>query len=222
MKSKTADQRSWSKRVTYDITRILARLAGVAWFQIRCEGREHLPDDGGGLICSNHQSYLDPVLVGLASDRRLNYLARESLFDSAWLGWLIRWYDAIPIQRDGFGLGGIKETLKRLRRNELVLIFPEGTRTEDGEIGPLKPGICSLARRGKMPLVPVAIEGAYQAWPRGNKLPGRSRIWIQFGPAISASEVQELTDEQLLERLRTRMVDCFDQARQGLRAASTK
>ncbi len=205
--------RGWAKRVTYDLSRLLARLVGILLFHIRCEGRGHVPADGGALICANHQSYLDPVLVGLACDRRLNYLARQSLFGFAPFRWLIRWYDAIPIEREGLGLAGLKETLRRLRRGEMVLLFPEGTRTINGEIGPLKPGITALARRGRVPLVPVAIVGAYQAWPRTRAFPMPTPIGIQFGPPISPEEIEVLSDDALMARLREALLSCQAAAR---------
>ena len=122
-------------------------MLAVVVFRIRCFGREHVPPSGGGLVMSNHQSNMDPVLVGLATNRRLNYLARETLFAFAPFRWLIKSLDAIAIDREGLGLAGLKETLRRLKRGELVLIFPEGTRTRDGEIAPLKSGFCAVARR---------------------------------------------------------------------------
>lgn len=206
-------QRSWAKRVTYDLSRVAARLVGVVGCRLRCEGREHVPLEGGALVCANHQSYLDPILIGLACDRRLNYLARRSLFRHPAFRWLIQWYDAIPIEREGMGLAGLKETLRRLKRGEAVLIFPEGTRTSDGQIGPLKPGFCALARRGRVPLVPVAIDGAYAVWPRSQKLPQASPIWIQFGPAISPEEVAQLTDDELMSRVHAALLACQQQSR---------
>ena len=97
-------------------------------------GRETLPEEGALLVCCNHQSHFDPVVVGLARDRRLNFLARDKLFALAPFRWLIQSLDAIPIDREGVGLAGIKETLKRLKRGEMVVVFPEGTRTDDGSV----------------------------------------------------------------------------------------
>ena len=77
----------------------------------------------------------------------MNYVARETLFRLPLLAPLMRFLDAFPIDREGSGLSGLKETLRRLKRGELVLIFPEGTRTTDGEVAPLKPGFISVARR---------------------------------------------------------------------------
>ena len=149
----------------------MRRLAAVAVFKIRCFGRELVPQSGGGLVLSNHQSNLDPVLIGLACERRLNYVARTTLFRSAAFRWMVAALDAIPIDREGGGLGGLKETLKRLKRGEMVLLFPEGTRTPDGEVHAIKPGFCAIARRAAVPLVPVALDGAFDAWPRQRRFP---------------------------------------------------
>jgi 1-acyl-sn-glycerol-3-phosphate acyltransferase len=142
----------------------------------------------------------------------LNYLARETLFHSRTLAWLIDLYDGIPIQRDGLGLSGLKETLRRLRRGEMVLVFPEGTRSWDGQLGPLKPGICAIARRSQVPLVPVAVAGAFEAWPRSQRLPGRAAVWVQFGPPILPVEAAQLSDEALLAELADRLQGCFTRA----------
>jgi 1-acyl-sn-glycerol-3-phosphate acyltransferase len=207
-RSVTEFSRPWAKRFTYDLSRVVARLAAVVLCRIRCQGRSHVPSEGGALLCANHQSFLDPILLGLACDRRLNYLARQSLFHFRPLRWLIEWFDAIPIEREGLGLAGLKETLRRLRRGEIVLIFPEGTRTHDGSIGPLKPGFTALARRGHVPLVPVAIAGAFEAWPRTRPCPVPQPIWIQFGAPITPDEVAQLSDEQLLTRLHDALLAC--------------
>lgn len=191
-------QRSWLKRNTYDLSRLVVRLLGVATCQFRCEGREHVPATGGGLICANHQSLLDPILVGAACDRRLNYLARKSLFKYRALAKLMDWYDAIPLEREGMGLGGVKESLRRLKRGELVVLFPEGTRTNDGQLGTIKPGFSVLAQRSQVPLIPATISGAYDAWPRDRRWPRPAPLWIQFGPIIPADDVQSKSEEELI------------------------
>jgi len=155
------------------------------------------------------------VLVGLCSNRRLNYLARESLFAFAPFRWLIQSLDAIAIDREGLGLAGLKETLRRLRRGELVLIFPEGTRTHDGEVGPLKPGFCSLARRGRVPLVPVGIDGAFDAWPRDHRWPSLAAIHVCIGEPITVDQVRQLDDDRLVAELRRRICECHERARRG-------
>jgi 1-acyl-sn-glycerol-3-phosphate acyltransferase len=145
----------------------------------------------------------------------MNYLARQSLFRFAPFRWLIEFYNAIPIDRDGSGLGGLKETLRRLRRSELVLIFPEGTRTLDGSVAPLKAGFCALARRAKAPLVPVGIDGAFDAWPRGRAIPWPASIHIHIGPPLSPELVERLSDDELVAELERRIRQCHAEARQG-------
>ncbi len=215
-------QRTLAQRLGYDALRVLARLLGVGMFGLRVEGRDNWPEAGGGLVCANHQSYFDPPLVGLTCDRRMNYLARDTLFRVPGLAQLIWFLDAIPIDREGGGLAGLKETLKRLKAGELVLIFPEGTRTHDGEVAPLKPGFIAVARRSKVPLVPVGIDGAYQSWPRTAKLPRPTRLAVVIGPPISPEQVAELTDEDLLAELEQRILNCHAEARQLRHAAVIK
>ena len=215
-----ATQRSLPKRLWYDFLRVFCRLVGVVMFGIRVRRRDHVPASGGALVLSNHQSHLDPVLVGLASDRRLNYLARDTLFGFAPFRWLIKSLDAIPLDREGIGLGGLKETLKRLKRGEMVLIFPEGTRTRDGEVGRFKPGFCALARRANVPLLPVGIDGAFDSWPRIQPLPLPAMIHIQFGEPLPPQEIDQFDDEALVAEIRRRISACHAKARKlRLRAA---
>ncbi len=211
--------RSLPNRLWQAFLKFVARLTFVAVWGIRCRGRELVPPVGGGLVLSNHQSFLDPFIIGLASDRRLNYVARQTLFRFLPLRWLFASLDAIPIDREGTGLGGLKETLKRLKRGEMVLLFPEGTRTPDGNVHAIKPGFCAIARRGGVPLVPVAMDGSFDAWPRQRRVPGRSVIHVQFGPAIEPAEIDRLTDEQLVAEVERRIRECHAKARrQRLRA----
>lgn len=176
-------------------------------------GVRYLPQQGGALLVSNHQSHLDPPLIGQAVSRRINYLARRTLFKFFLFRWLIQSLDAIPIDRDGSGIGGIKETMRRLKRGGQVLMFPEGTRTANGEMNPLKPGFCAMVRRSKVPIVPMAIDGSFQAWPRTRRFPRLGVIHIHIGPQISPDEQAEKTDAELVEFVEKRIADCFANAR---------
>ncbi len=132
----------------------------------------------------NHQSHLDPPLVGMACRRHMNYLARETLFDFAPFAWLIRSINAIPIDREGFGIAGIKESLRRLKRGEMVLIFPEGTRTPDGQVKQFRPGFTSLAVRSRSAILPVAIAGRFNVGPRAEHFPAPAKsASITAGPS---------------------------------------
>ncbi len=207
-------KRTWIKRHGYRFLRAVSRLIGIVLFRYRCYGRENVPLQGGALVCSNHQSMFDPFVVGMVSERRMNYLARKSLFRFFFMRWFIEFLDAISIDRDGLGLGGVKQTLTRIRRGEIVLLFPEGTRTRDGSLKNLKPGICTLMRRGKVPLVPVGMDGPFHAWPRSARFPSPDVVRVVIGEPIQPSQIAELSDEQLLDLLSQRMQKCLLEARQ--------
>lgn len=157
------------------------------------------------MLLSNHESHLDPVIVGVMCPRQVCAMARSTLFKGM-LGSLIRSYGAIPVDREGSGLGGIRATLKQLKQGHTVLLFPEGTRSANGEMGPLEPGFIALVRRSKATIVPVGIEGSYEAMPRGTALPRPRRIGISFGEPISHQEISERTDDELLELTRQHIV----------------
>jgi 1-acyl-sn-glycerol-3-phosphate acyltransferase len=135
----------------------------------------------------------------------MNYMARDTLFGFAPFRWLIKSLDAIPIDREGLGLSGIKESLRRLKRGEMVVIFPEGTRTRDGRIGPFRPGFSTLAVRSRSAILPVAIEGAFAAWPRWHNLPRPGVIHVQYGPPILPEELAQFSEEELVAEVERRV-----------------
>jgi 1-acyl-sn-glycerol-3-phosphate acyltransferase len=184
------------------------------WFRFRCEGRNHVPATGPVLIVCNHQSHLDPVLAGVACPRQLRALARKSLF--FWpLGWMIRSLGAVPVDRGGSGISGIKAILKMLGDGDAVIIFPEGTRTRDGQLQPFQAGFAAIARRSNAAIVPVAIHGAFEAMPRGQALPRPLPITLVFGTPIGVDEVARQTDDELIESTRARIAQMLDKKVSG-------
>lgn len=166
------------------------------WFRYRFSGKGYVPKTGPVLLLSNHQSNLDPVLVGIACPRQLKYLARQGLFFWPFSLW-IRSLGAVPIDRDRGSIAGIRVTLDLLKKDNAVLVFPEGSRTPDGRVHELLPGFCLLARRSGATLVPVAIDGAFEALPRGAVFAKPARIRLAFGPPITKKQVAELSDAEL-------------------------
>ena len=215
-KTSAKESRLWEifRKLFYRFLRISSRMLMTLLFQLRFEGRQHLKPDGGAMLLSSHQSVMDPVLVGLLDNHFVSYLARHTLFRSPLFALLIRVLNAIEIDRERGGLSGLKEMLRRLKQQDRVLLFPEGTRTTDGEIGPLKPGFIPIARRSRVPLIPVALEGAYDCVPKGSKLFRIRPISICVGVPLQANEYETLTDEQLLSELTARLHALHDRAKQ--------
>ncbi len=183
----------------------------VCLCEFRTAGRANLEGLKGAMILSTHQSMLDPVLVGICFNDSLNYLARKTLFKNIFFAFIIRVLDAIEIDRERGGLSGLRQMLARLNQGKKVLIFPEGTRTHDGEIAELKTGFALIARRSQVPLLPVAIVGAYRILPRGSKFPSRERLAVIFGPPIQPHEVAAMSDQDLKERLAWELESCKEQ-----------
>lgn len=177
-------------------------------YRFRAWGVRRVPRSGPVLLVSNHQSYLDPIAIGLPlSRRRLFALARKTLWDTPWVGWLITRLHAIPVDQENPGdLKAMRACLDVLGRGEALLIYPEGARTLTGRTEPFQTGTMLLIKRAKPAVVPVAIDGAFQAWPRNRKAPRPTgRIGVMFGEPIPAEELLAMKPDDALRRLRDRV-----------------
>lgn len=210
-----AHDRSWLSRLWYTVVQLTAFVVFTATGGFRAGGRHHIPAAGGVLLISNHVSFLDVFVMGSSVHRQLNFVARSTLFLPV-LGPLMRSVGAFPIQREGMGVSGLKETLRRLRNGGIVLLFPEGTRSEDGRLCILKSGISVLAKRARVPIVPAAMAGSFEAWPRDRRLPRPHPIRIEYGPAIHPAEIAGLAPEAVTALLHDRILDCHLRAVRGL------
>jgi 1-acyl-sn-glycerol-3-phosphate acyltransferase len=206
--------RTLPSRVWYQIARLSLKVIAIVVYRTSYSGQENIPAEGGVLVVSNHQSHFDPPLVGCGCRRLMNFVARRTLFDTPIFGRLIKSVGAIPIERDGIGLGGIKESLKRLKHGEMVLIFPEGTRSADGEIAPFRPGFTTLAARSNAAILPVAVDGAFQIWPRSKKYPGLGKIRVHYGKPIPPAEIAGRDERELLTEVERRVRECQTLLRQ--------
>lgn len=205
-------------RVLYPVLWLICRTLGVAIFGIRVRFVEPLPSQGGLLLLSSHQSHLDPLVVGLASDRRVSSLARSSLYRFKPLGMLITALDAVPIDRNASMVMAMKAVIARLKAGAAVVVFPEGTRTSTGRLGELKPGFTLLAKRAGVPVVAVAIVGAYECWPRWRLLPRPGRIRVEFGRIIAPAEIARLDERELTAEVARQLaeLDARGRAARGL------
>ena len=203
------------RRAWYAALQQVARVVFVAAFGIRVYHRGRLPRRGGVLVISNHQSYLDPILAAVGMPRPFHPMARESLFRFAPFRWLIRSLYAFPVRRGTADLGAVREALRRLKGGAVVLMFPEGTRTRDGSVGHLQGGPVTIAARAGVPILPLVIDGAFEAWPRTRRLPRPGPIRVACGVPVSAAEVAAGDPDEIMAAVRGRMVDLQAWLRRG-------
>ena len=170
--------------------RVVLTILFRTYVRVTIRGTELVPDSGPVILASNHQTFLDPPMVGFRVDRPPIYLARRSLFRNRLFATLIRFYGAVPIDREGPGIGSLRQALRILEAGRVLVLFPEGTRSPDGAIGKFRPGVALLAERTGARVVPVRIRGGEKVFPKGAKFPRPGRMSVTFGApmAIAAGE----------------------------------
>jgi 1-acyl-sn-glycerol-3-phosphate acyltransferase len=176
----------------------------------RTEGMHHVPATGPVLLIANHQSVIDPVLVGLAVRRPMISLARKTLFRHRLLALVMSSFHAVPVDQEGFAREGLQTLIDLLRAERVVLLFPEGERTFTGEMQPLRPGVHLVVKKAPAPIVPVGIAGAFDAWPRSQPLPflsplfwpaGKASMAVSLGKPIDGRRVAQLPRAEVLDQL---------------------
>ncbi|MDD5155863.1 MAG: lysophospholipid acyltransferase family protein [Candidatus Omnitrophica bacterium] len=154
-------------------------------FRLKAAGQENIPKRGGFLIASNHVSYLDPVAVGVACPRPLNYMARHDLFKNAASSFILRHSRAFPVKRKSADLGALKEALRRLKNGDGLLVFPEGSRQENIHLSEAEAGVGFLAAKAGVPVVPAFVSGTDRALSRDAKfIKLATEIRVRFGKQI--------------------------------------
>ncbi len=157
-------------------------------FGLEVRGQECVPTRGPFIVASNHISFLDPPLLGVACPRRLRFLARADLFRKPLLGLFLRSVGVMPLKRDEADMASMRAALVRLERGEGVAIFPEGTRQLTGRLGIAKRGVGLLAVAARVPIVPVLVRGTFEALPPGYTRLQKAKIRVAFGPPIPYTE----------------------------------
>jgi 1-acyl-sn-glycerol-3-phosphate acyltransferase len=153
----------------------------ATYFHWRVFNPERVPLKGPVILASNHASYLDPPLVGSGLKRGINYLARDTLFQYPGMGWLLRHWNSVPVDRDGGGAAGLRAILDRLLDGGAIILFPEGTRTRDGKLQPARSGIGLTVIKSTAAVVPVRVFGTYEAYGRNHKIPRPHCVAVKYG-----------------------------------------
>ena len=167
--------------LSYRIGLNIFRAVYATYFRWNVFDAENVPLKGGVILASNHASFLDPPLVGAGLPRDINYLARESLFRFPGIGALLRSWNSVPVDRDGGGGKGLKIILDRLLAGGGIILFPEGTRTKDGNLLPARSGIGLIVIKSTAPVVPVRVFGTFAAYGRHVTFPRPHPIAVKYG-----------------------------------------
>jgi 1-acyl-sn-glycerol-3-phosphate acyltransferase len=171
------------------------RTVFATYFQWKVYNHERVPLKGAVILAANHASFLDPPLVGSGLKRDINYLARKSLFRIPFLGWILRTVNAVPVDRDGGGAAGLKAIMERLHNGGAIILFPEGTRTRDGNLQPARSGVGLAVIKSDAPVVPVRVFGTREAWGRGQRIPRPHPVAVKYGrPMTFAKQRAEAND----------------------------
>ena len=179
----------------------LCRIFCMLLFRPRVFNLSRIPKKGGFLLLSNHQSFLDPMLNANPFTRPCCFAARDTLFKIPIFGRMVRSVNAIPIKRGQADLTAMRMFVEKLKDGYGLVLYPEGTRTLDGKIAEVKPGFSLLARRANVPIIPSVIDGAYECWPKSQKLFSPGKIYVNYGWPILPEKIAELGDRAFAKYL---------------------
>lgn len=185
-------------------------------FKIKIRGKGNIPSKGPAVVASNHLSYLDPIVLGLITPRRMNFIAKEELFENSLFRALISQLGAFPLKRERFDRAGYEKALAILREGGILILFPEGTRAQHGKPGHLRQGAVRIALRAGVPLVPIVIAGTDSILPRGKRTIRLGKIRVEVGKPLAAVKLDKTQDsrretDELLGSLKRRMKKLRDE-----------
>lgn len=170
------------------------------WFRLRFEGRENTPTTGPVILVANHASYIDPLVVGLGPSRWLLFLAQAGLARFAPARWWMAQVGVTLIDRDAPSKEALRLLSDSLKAGHPVCLFPEGTRSRDGAVGPFRSGVEFLVRRTGAPVVPVGVDGSARAMPRSAWFPRPRKVVVRYGEVWSAERVMAASGSDELRR----------------------
>ena len=174
----------------YLITRSIAVVVLKILFRLQAFGVGNIPLKGGFILASNHPSYLDPPILGVACPRVLNYMGKEGLFNNALFGRFLSGLNTFPIKTHSADIRALRRAIEILKAGRPLVIFPEGGRYDDGRLHKPLEGIGLIAAKTDAPIVPAFIEGSSKAMPMHAKFIRPKKIKVYFGRAFRPQELK--------------------------------
>ncbi len=191
-------------QITYNLSRFIAKTC----FAFRAVHKERIIEEGGAILAMNHQSYLDPPLAGICCQREIYYLARKTLLQWPILGPLFPQMNVIPVDQERADMSAVKTVIKLVRNGQCTVVFPEGSRSLDGQLLPAQPGLGLIIAKTLAPVVPMRIFGAHEAFPRGGKPRLFTPITIVVGEPMRFTEADvKGGGKELYQRLSERVME---------------
>lgn len=174
-------------------------------FRPVAEGLENVPADGPVILCSNHLSFIDSLLIPLLIPRKVVFLGKSDYFDKWYISWFFKGAGVIPVRREGgaAGAASLHAGVEQLARGMAVAIYPEGTRSPDGRLYRGKTGPARMALRARCPIVPVAVLGTDKALPSGSYRPTLHRVHVKYGRPLDFSRYYGKDDDRFVLRSMT-------------------
>jgi 1-acyl-sn-glycerol-3-phosphate acyltransferase len=200
-------------KFTYHFIHLFIYIITKPLFGYKAFGTQYIPKNGSAILASNHASYADPFFVGLGVIRRINYLAKKELFSNKFYSYFLRnLFRTIPIDREQMERATLRTIYQLLKANEILLMFPEGTRSFDGQLQEAKIGIGMIAYNTQVPIIPVYVKGSHEILPRNAKRIYFKSCSVNFGPPVELKQFyKEKKSKELYKTISEKIMEAIAQ-----------
>ncbi len=210
--------REFKTNILYDTAHTVFFVLFKIFFGYRIIGRENVPKTGPVILASNHASFLDPPLVGSALWRRVNFVARDTLFDRPWKRFILDRWKAFPINRERLDKATLADMMSRLKKGEPVCLFPEGTRSIDENLLPGKAGIGMIVSIARVPVVPVYIKGSFRTMGKEHKAFRPTGISVTFGKPMDFQAMTKIKGHERYQWIADAIMEEIKKLKDGVGA----
>ncbi len=189
----TLKPKKMSEDIIYNLSTLFFKISLILWNRLEVYNSHLIPKSGGVLIVTNHASYLDPAIIGVAARYRpVHFMARNTLWKSKFAKWWLNNVCCIPVSRDTGDIAALKKSISILKNEKVLSIFPEGTRTIDGNLQDAKSGVGFIIEKSKCVVIPAYIDGSFKSFSKNCKWIKPNKIKIIFGKPIDNNDFLRL------------------------------
>ena len=183
---------------------LIGKIVFIPFFHIfhrlKVKGKENIPETGGAIVCANHISNFDPIVVAICIKRNVHFMAKAELFKNKFVSYILIKLNAFPIKRGSADITAIKNSFKLIKNGEILGIFPEGTRSKNGKLGPAEPGTATIAIKTKAPIIPIKITGSYKAFKSVKVVIGKPiELTDYYDRKLTSDEINKASQQIMAE-----------------------